>query len=100
MNPSNPQNPSSPSNPPNPLNPSNPQSPPSPSHLIRRQCPHLPSPRFKDSPLNFLALIILQPETECYKKLHFSRGSGGLNTGVASMLMQGGRKSDIVDFLY
>ena len=37
--------------------------------------------------------------TKCYKKLHFGGCSGGLCTAVASILMRGGRKSDIMDFL-
>ena len=39
-------------------------------------------------------------KTKCYKELHLSRFSGGLSTGVASIFMRGGRKSDIMDFLY
>ena len=39
-------------------------------------------------------------KTECYKELHFSRFSEGLSTGVASVFMRGGRKSDIMDFLF
>ena len=39
-------------------------------------------------------------KTKCYKKLHLSRCSGGLNTYVASIFMQGGRKYDIMDFLF
>ena len=48
---------------------------------------------------NFLPLIILQPETvtKYYKELHLSRCSGCLSTGVASIFMQGGRKSNIMD---
>ena len=38
-----PSNPLNPSNPPNPSNPLSPSHPPNP-------CPHLPNPRFKDSP--------------------------------------------------
>ena len=39
-------------------------------------------------------------KTNCYKELRLSRCSGGLSTGVASVFMRGGRKSDIMDFLY
>ena len=39
-------------------------------------------------------------KTKCYKELHLSRYSGGLSTGVASIFMRGGRKSDIMDILY
>ena len=39
-------------------------------------------------------------KTKCYKELHLSRRSGVLSTDVASIFMQGGRKSDIMDFLY
>ena len=51
----NPSNPPSPSNPPNPLNSSNPPNlpnPPSPASALHlpNPCPHLPNPRFKDSP--------------------------------------------------
>ena len=52
---------------------------------------------------NFLALINItarNSKTKCYKKLHLSRYSGGLSTGVASIFIPGGRKSDIIDFLY
>ena len=38
--------------------------------------------------------------TKCYKELHLSRCSGGLSTGVASIFMRGGRKSDIKDFVF
>ena len=37
---------------------------------------------------------------KCYKKLHLSRCSGGLSSGVASDFLRGGRKSDIMGFLY
>ena len=37
---------------------------------------------------------------KCYKELHFSRCSGSLRTGVASIFMRRGRKSDIMAFLY
>ena len=36
---------------------------------------------------------------KCYEELHLSRFSGGFSTGVA-IFMRGGRKSDIMDFLY
>ena len=39
-------------------------------------------------------------KTKCYKEIHFSRFSAGLSTGVASIFMRGGHKSDIMDFLY
>ena len=39
-------------------------------------------------------------KNKCYKKVHISRCSGGLSTGVASIFMLGGCKSDIMDFLY
>ena len=39
-------------------------------------------------------------KNKCYKELHLSRSSGGLSTGVASIFMQGGRKSDIMDLSY
>ena len=39
-------------------------------------------------------------KTKYYKELHLSRFSGGLSTSVASIFMRGGRKFDIVDFLY
>ena len=45
---------------------------------------------------NFLALIILPSETV---KLNVSC-SGGLRIGLASISMRGGRKPDIMDFLY
>ena len=55
----------------------------------------------------FLALIISQPETvklrapsKSYKELNLSRCSGGLSTGVTSTFMQGGRKSDVMDYLF
>ena len=39
-------------------------------------------------------------ETKCYKDLHLIRCSGGLNSGIASIFMRGGCKSDVMDFLY
>ena len=39
-------------------------------------------------------------KTKCYKVLHLSRCNGGQSTGVASIFMWGGRKSDIMNFLY
>ena len=38
--------------------------------------------------------------TKFYKKLHLSRCSEGLSTGVASISMPEGRRSDITNFLY
>ena len=48
---------------------------------------------------NFLPLIILQLQTvtKYYKEPHLSRCTGCLSTGVASIFMQGGRKSNIMD---
>ena len=37
---------------------------------------------------------------KCYKKLHLNRCSGGPSSGVASIFLRGGRKSDIIDFIY
>ena len=34
-----------------------------------------------------------------YKELHLSRCIGGLSTDIASIFVQGGRKSDITPFL-
>ena len=39
-------------------------------------------------------------KTKRYKKLHLRRCSGCLSTGVACILVRGGPKSDIMDFLY
>ena len=39
-------------------------------------------------------------KTKCYKELHLSKRSGVLSTDVARIFMQGGHKSDIMDFLY
>ena len=39
-------------------------------------------------------------KTKCYKELNLSRCSEGLSTGVAGIFMRGGRKSDVMDFLY
>ena len=52
---------------------------------------------------NLLAVTTFQPETvklNVKKKLPLSRCSEGLSTDVASIFMQGCRKSDIMDFLY
>ena len=37
-------------------------------------------------------------KTKCYKQLHLSGCSGGLSFDVVSILLRGGRKSDIMDF--
>ena len=39
-------------------------------------------------------------KTKCYKELDLGRCSGGLSPGLDSIFMRGGRKSDIIDFLY
>ena len=39
-------------------------------------------------------------KTKCYNEPHPNRFSGSLSTGVASIFMWGGRKSEIMDFLY
>ena len=39
-------------------------------------------------------------KTKCYKEPHLSACSGDLSTDAASIFMQGGRKFDIMDFLF
>ena len=51
----------------------------------------------------FIYLFIHKPETvkpKCYKEQILSRFSGVLSTGVSSIFIQGGRKSDIMGVLY
>ena len=55
--------------------------------------------RIFDWTSNFLALIILQPEI-VQLNVTKSRCSGGPSADVANIFMRGGRKSDIMDFLY
>ena len=45
-------------------------------------------------------IIVRNSKTNCYKELHLSRCSESLSTGVASIFMQGGCESDIMDVLY
>ena len=47
--------------------------------------------------------LFIQPETvkpKCYKEQILSRFGGVLSTGVSSIFIQGGRKSDIMGVLY
>ena len=39
-------------------------------------------------------------KTKFYKELYLSKYGGGLSTGVASIFMRGGLKSDIMVFLF